>query len=307
MKIINKDFEREISSLILQKAKYQKVVVCYDDSADGGLIDALSSRLGKQVVLINFYLNQNIQDYFNVVQNGVRLVVYCVDANNYLKIKDDNNYLIKIFVPTEGYYLPYLTAGESVYCNNMFVANVKMDYLSIIALYDAGLSKLWADLQIGNDIDLVVFKQIDGLVNDKSTNIFPLAEYLSRYVDADICEKELPYYIYLKFCYIYKMLENFAFNEETVVDFYKLNLSHEELNKAYAVVVKSEIAGYLKLYCSNIMRVVSALITRVKILIKKYFKNNQINIKKIDEKLKQNAKYLKIDNLLYISYIFGAF
>lgn len=305
MKIICKDFEQEISQLVLHKSKFQKVVICYDNSADKQLLDRLNERLSKQVVLINFYLNDNEDDFFKVVQNGARVVIYNVGINNYLKIKDNNNFLIKIFVPTSAFALPYLTAGDSVYCDNLFVDKRQMDYLTIIALYDAGVAKLWADLQQGNRVDLEVFKNLDYIVNNKNKDVFPIAQYLSNYIDEGWSEDELPYYIYLKLCYIYKMLEKFKFNEERPIDFYKLNLTQEELNKAYSVIVKSEVVDYLRLYCDNLMRVISALIMRVKILIKKYIKNTKINIKKLDEKLKSNSKHLKIDNLLYISHIFG--
>lgn len=304
MKIICKDFEQEICKLVLQKAKFQKVVICYDNCADKGLLDKLNARLSKQVVLINFYLNGNEEEFFKVVQNGARIVIYNISANNYLKVKDDNNFLIKIFVPTSAFALPYLIEQDSVYCDNLFIDKRQMDYLTIIALYDAGFTKLWADLQQGNQVDLEVFKNLDYIVNDKNKDVFTIVKQLAVYIEKDVAEEELPYYIYLKLCYIYNMLEKFKFNEETTIDFYKLNLTREELNKAYSVMVKSEIVDYLKLYCDNLMRVVSALIVRIKILIKKYIKNN-INIKKLDEKIKLNAKYLKIDNLLYISYIFG--
>lgn len=305
MRILNKDFEQEISGLVLQKAKYQKVVVCYDKTADKQFIDRLNNKLSKQVVLINFYFNENEQDYFDVVRNGVRLVIYNVGADNYLKIKDADNYLIKVFVPTGDFCLPYLISGDSVYCDNVFVKRMGVDYLSIILLYDAGLSKLWADLQLGYDVDLDVFKKLDNIVNCKGGNVFEVVQNLASYVELSVEKSVCPYYVYLKLCYIYEMLEKFKFHEESVVDFYKLDLTPEDVGRAYAVLVKSEVVGYLKVYNEKLMRVVSALLLRVKILIKKYFKNNKINVKEINKKMRQNIKHLKIDNLLYISYLFN--
>ena len=306
MKIIRKNTVKEIVNLILLRAKYQKVVICYDDTADKCLLENIKDKVDKQVVFINFYYNNNYEDLSKTLQDGARIVVYNVSVDNYLKIKDNNNFLIKVFVPTSNFILPYMIEIDSVFCDNLLVCPGKLDCLAIILLYDAGLTKLWADLQLHEKVDLEVFKNIDNVINSGGGDLMEITGYLSNYIDISVDENCIPYYIYLKLCYVCKMLERFKFNEESVLDFYKLKLSREEIDKAYLVLVKSEIVDCLKMYCDKILRVVYALLQRVKILIKKYFKN-KINIEKIDLKIKENAKNLKIDNLLYISYIFNVF
>lgn len=306
MKIVKKDVLKEICDLLVLKARYQKVVVCYDDSADAVLVEKIKEKVGKRMIIIDFYYNNNRIELEKILQDGVRVVVYNVKINNYLKARMDNDFLIKVFIPTGNFILPYVIERDGFFCDNLLVYKDCLDFLTIILLYDAGLTKLWADVQMQQNVDLEIFKQIDNVVNCGSGDLIRIVNYLSPYFDVSVEEECIPYYIYLKLCYVCKMLERFKFNEESVIDFYKLKLTGDEINKAYQVLVKSEMVDYLKMYCDKMLRVVDALLQRVKILIKKYFKN-KINIEKIDLKIKENSKNLKIDNLLYISYIFNVF
>ena len=96
MRIIDKNNSvQEICDLIVQKARYQKVVLCVDENSDTQLIDDIVNGLGKEVVLLTYYYNKrNISQFFDMINNGVRVVIYNVALEHFYKLQNDNNYIL---------------------------------------------------------------------------------------------------------------------------------------------------------------------------------------------------------------------
>ena len=65
MRIVNINNLEEISSLIIQKAKYQKVLLCIDKTSDFNVIQKLENKLSKQVVLLKYYFNKILHLFLN--------------------------------------------------------------------------------------------------------------------------------------------------------------------------------------------------------------------------------------------------
>jgi hypothetical protein len=118
-------------------------------------------------------------------------------------------------------------------------------------------------------------------------------------------EEELSYYVFLKLYTVLRLFETLYNGTEEYIDFYKLNLSKTEMEKAYRLVVKNDIIDIIKYNINNLIKINNAIINRVKILIKKFFNFKNIKINKLNNIIKQQSKLLNIDNLLYISYIFN--
>lgn len=310
MRIVNINNLEEISSLIIQKAKYQKVLLCIDKTSDFNVIQKLENKLSKQVVLLKYYFNKNTSSFFEQINDGVRIVIYNVNVEHFSLLQNDNIYILNIFLPTSNFILPYMMNCESVFGDNILFCGNEKDYLSVMIMYQAGLEKIWSDIQRNEQVDLKIFKQIDNLINNNDNfynNLFECVNNLKFYISQDffiVDKKELPCYIYLKMCYILKFLEKLNLDQEQYIDFYKSSNNVEEILKAYDLIVKYEFIDLIKYYCNNLMRVSEAILNRLKIIIKKFFNIKNIKLNKIKNIIKNQAKMLKIDNLLYISYIF---
>lgn len=310
MRIVNKNNVDEVVDIVLSRAKYQKVLLCIDETSNFDFVQHIENSLGRKAVLLKYYFNNDMKNFFAQLNDGVRVVIYNVDIEHFALMQNDNNYLFNVFVPTGNFVLPYMLNCESVYGDNLLVCNDKKDYLSVMLMYEAGLECVWANIQQNERVDLTQFKLIDNLINNDEEFYVALLESvnnLRQYISTDffaVSQDELPYYIYLKMGYILKMFEKLNLGEEQYIDFYKTTTNVEEILKAYDVVVKYEFVELIKFYSNNLMRVSGAILNRLKIIIKRFFKIKNIKLNKIKNIIKNQAKLLKTDNLLYISYIF---
>ena len=304
----------EVASVVTQKARYQKVVVCIDEQSDMEYIDRLCGMINQNVVLMKYYYNaSNISAFFNLVNNGVRVVIYHVSLEHFYQLQTNNNYLLNVFIPQSTFILPYVTNVESMYGDNVLVCDTgKKDYASLCFLYEMALTNLWNRLLRGDDINTSMFKNIDAIANGKVDFNYETVNQLNcfksclDYSFTQLKEQELPYYIYLRICATLKMLENVNKQEEEYIDFYKTELSMESVSKAYALIVKYDIINTVRINSDNLIKICIAILNRLKIIIKKYFYFKNIKLNKINKIIKNDAKVLNIDNLLYISYIFNA-
>ena len=302
----------EMTKIILQKARYQKVVLCIDDTSDIKFIDLLTSRIERDVVLLKYYYNKNnINELHNMLNNGVRVVIYNVDIKRFYKLVNNDNYVLNIFIPQENFVFPYIACNESLYGDNLLVLNTNnYDYITLIMLYQFGLYKVWSTLLQGGNVDTSIFKNFDKIANGKIdfyssliNEIKCLNPYISNeYQDLDI--EQLPYYVYLRLCAVLNLLVNIGQHNEQYIDFYKTEKSSKDISKAYALIIQTDIIDTLKFNCPNLIKLNMIILTRIKILIKKYFNFKNINLNKLNKIIKNQSKLLNIDNLLYISYIF---
>ena len=314
MRIIDKsNCEEEIINLAISKAKYQKVLVCIDETSDMRLINSICNKLSKSVVLIKYYYSEDVQSFFDMANNGSRLIIYNLSIEHFYKLNIDNNLILNVFITQSNFILPYISSCESVYGDNLLVCDTTdKDFTSIIFMYEAALFKLWAELLQNANIDTNTFKRIDGLVNNADNycaNRLDLAQQLRPYIDKgyqEVEEFQLPYYIYLRLCAIMSTLEKFNNGREEYADFYKTAKSTEDVEKAYNLILKNEIIDTLKLNCNNLIKICSVVLNRLKIIIKKNFNFKRIKFNKLNNLIKLQSKSLNIDNLLYISYIFNS-
>ena len=301
----------EIVSSVLQKARYQKAVVCIDENSDNEIIDRLENELKNKVVLIKYYYNKrSVLDFFNMLNSGVRVVIYNVSIERFYKLKNNNNFILNIFIAQSNCVAPYIDCAESVYGDNLLVCNAdKKDYVSVALMYESALNNLWGNLIQGVDVDTKVFKEIDALANQDYgfyENLINISQKLKSNTCEVVDEFDAVSCVYLRLMAISKMLNSVNNNDIQYIDFYKAKFSSDEIDKAHSLVLKHNIIEQIKLNCEGLIRINTAILNRIKIIIKKHFNFKNINHKKINKTIKRYAKTLNIDNLLYISYIFNA-
>ncbi len=304
----------EVVDLILSKARYQKVVLCLDENSDMEFMDNIISAVGRQSVILTYYYNKNnIKAFHNMVDNGVRVVIYNVGCEHFYKLQTDNSYILNVFLTQSDFMLPYMVNIESVYGDNVLICDTSIrDYTTLLFAYEFALEQVWSKLLQGVDVDTQIFKNLDAIANGNMEfypNILNQISCLKLYLGEqykDVQQEQLPYYIYLRLCSILKMLESVSQGKEQYVDFYKTELSPKAIEKAHNLLIKYNIIDVLKCHCANLSKINNAILNRAKIIIKKYFNFNNVKLNKIIKSIKLHSQELNIDNLLYISYIFNS-
>lgn len=309
MKIVDrKNAAREIIDTIMSKARYQKVVFCLDKNSDMKLVENVCESVGRNAVVIRYYYNKkNIAEFFNMINNGVRVVVYDVSVKHFYKLQNNNSFLLNIFIPQENFVLPYMNNVDSMYGDNVLICDPQnRDYYTTMVMYELALDNLWSKLLQGVQVDTEIFKRIDNLV--KCDNFYN--ELLSVFVSVKnnltdeyrkITDNDCGY-ILMRICCIMQMLKNVDNGEIDYIDFYKEMQSSEDVAKAYQLLIKYDVIDTLKLYSKKLIKITSVIVNRIKIIIIKYL-YKQINFKKHNKIIKNATISLNIDNLLYISYI----
>lgn len=314
MRIISKrNAISESVELIMAKAKYQKVVFCIDETSDTKTIEAIINRLKNKVIAFKYYYNnQTVSEFFNMVNNGVRVVVYNVAIKHFYKLQNDNKFVLNIFLPQENFMLPYMANSESLYGDNVLVCDETVkDNLSILFVYQLGLYKVWTQLLQQSSVDVSAFKMMDDIANNNNqfyVKLCNIVEVLKNEIDngyKDVEIDQLPYYVYMQTCSVLKLFESLNSGQEQYVDFYKQGLTHTDIDKAHNLIAKHNIVDLIKLNNLNLIKLTVVILNRLKILIKKYFNFKNIKLDKINKLIKNQAKYLNIDKLLYISFIFN--
>jgi hypothetical protein len=126
-------------------------------------------------------------------------------------------------------------------------------------MYELAFNKLWGMLLQGVDIDVVMFKNLDKMANERlgfyNDFVNQVVFFKSEIDDSykSIKENELPYYIYLKLFSVLKMFESLYNGTAQYIDFYKRRLSKEEIEKAHTLIVKYDIIDVIKynIICEN--------------------------------------------------------
>ena len=315
MRIVDKNnIVSEAVETICSKAKYQKVVFCYDETSDIKVMESIIAKLGRDVVVFKYYYTKdNIETFFDFINNGVRVAVYNVSIQHFYRLQNNNTFILNIFLPQEDFILPYMSNMESIYGENLLACDTdRKDNLSILFLYQLGLYMVWKQILQYQEVDTGVFRQIDMLVKSKDgfyNNLLSVFTCLKSEMGDDykyVEIFELPQYIYLQICATLKMLENIYFKKEQYIDFEKEGLTQQDVDKAYRLIVKYNIIDLIKFNNTNLIKLTTVILNRLKVLIKKYFNFKNVKLNKLNKLIKKQAKCLNIDKLLYISFIFNA-
>lgn len=110
MKIVYENHIKQIKNIVESKAKYQKVMLIYDNSTTSSLIAKIRDNIKSLCVYneINIF-SENIGE----VQNGYRLLIFCCDANSFLNFGYDLDEFENIFMPTNSSFLPFYISNNN--------------------------------------------------------------------------------------------------------------------------------------------------------------------------------------------------
>ena len=123
-----------IRNSVLKKAKYQKVILLFDDKVGQEMICEIYQSIKDEVVFNKKNISTISQDELN---DGYKVIIYCCCVDSYLKFKYDNQESDNIFYPTDENVLPFILRDDTV-CKTedvLIVQSKKLDVKMLSSVY----------------------------------------------------------------------------------------------------------------------------------------------------------------------------
>lgn len=311
MKICYENPLLELKKIVNTKAKYQKVLLIYDELFSNIEIN----EIYQSVKGICVYNQQDIHGLdLNEIYNGYRLIIFCCSVDNFLKYSFDRSEFINVYYAKEGSFLPFFLnnvnkpEGKEDYC---LVGTKNIDLSSIASIYFNNFYNYLINLICGDNYLEFSFKTKE--ITQK--NIFAIINNLNNdmfFLDIDILKKQNIEYNDLIFVDIIILdafllfFESVKNNRLMLVDVYKSAKNNfENVEKFYKLYNNNSFINLIVLNYNCLYNYCKMIKEKIKELIK-FFNINYLKTEKLFNKLKL---YSKNDNqlmsYLYLYNIFG--
>ncbi len=189
MKLSYENHVKEIKKIIETKAKYQKVMLLFDDSVSNVEI----IEIYNEIKGLCMYNQSNIKDLNKEeIFNGYRLIIYFCMVDNFLKCDFEKDEFINVFVPRDNALLPYFLSNKNEIekADNVLILNKsRVDVSAVSSVYFCKFFNYFKNLMYGyNNISL--FNEISREINQFNilNQIIEIPEN-SEFVDVEILKK----------------------------------------------------------------------------------------------------------------------
>ncbi len=310
MKICNENPLSEIKKIIQQKAKYQKVMLLYDNTVSTVEIGEIYNAIKELCV----YNQSNILEVEkNEIYNGYRLIIFFCDADCYLKCDIDNSEFVNIFFPTNSSMLPYFLSKNNQIINAenyLIIDKQKYDFSMLSSMsfniFFHDFKRLINGNHKGWNFDLVnqiscgdIFEVIKKIEQD---TVFLDIAILKK---CDIEYKHLVFVDLILIDAIITMLCGIKSKNLMMVDVYKAGKDDIKLiDKFYKLYNNETFINFILLnfncvynYCLKVKQKIKDLIV--------FYEITQEDIEKIIDKIKLFAK--ESEDVISYLYLFNIF
>ncbi len=168
----------ELKNIVDKHAKYQKVMLVYDNSVGNAqLLDVYNAVKGECI-----FNQMSVGENFEQLFDGYKLVIFVCTADGFLRCPLDLDEFVCVFMPTDNAVLPYFLNKDgcvsravryllvkpnnldaNAICSRMF--NNFYNYLNNLIFLDEG------QVKFDFDIDQITQSKILGMVNDAPENL----------------------------------------------------------------------------------------------------------------------------------------
>ena len=135
MKICVENKLQELRNIVQQKAKFQKVMLLFDDSVSNFEIAEIYNEIKEFCV----YNQSNISSLKeDEIFDGYRLIIYYSLVDNFLKCNFDRSEFINVFIPRDSAMLPYFLSQKSTISqdeNYLLLENSKIDLSMLSSIH----------------------------------------------------------------------------------------------------------------------------------------------------------------------------
>jgi len=244
---------QDIKKIVEEKAKYQKVMLLYDNYTSETEIDAIYQTV-KEFCIFN---KCEIEKDCTEIYNGYKLLIFCSGINSFLKFNYDIEEFVSVFIQKDEGILPFfLNTNNTISLSEryLFVSANMLDLNAISSLY---FNKFYNYLY---DLLYFQFSNINFCFNEKEITQFNLVQELEQldasmqFADIKIIKEtgidynsltKLNYVLICAFLSVIMAVENKSLE---LVDVYKVAKDNLELiDKFYAMQTNQAITKLVEL------------------------------------------------------------
>ena len=302
---------QELKNIVQKSAKYQKVMLLFDDFVSNLEITEIYDSIKDFCV----YNQQNIEHLDEQeIFNGYRLIIYCCSIDNFIKYSFDRSEFVNVFISKDDAFLPYFLTKNNQPSkdeNYLLISGSKIDLSVMSSLYFNMFYNYFKNLLVGENalefpysLKEITQQNILSYINNINKNIFFLDIDILR--KQDISYKEL-IFIDLMIVDAFLVLISSVKNQNLMlVDVYKAAKDDIDYIEKFYRFYKNE--NFINLIILNYNCLYNYCVkTKEKILeLIKFFNFDQNKVINLFRKLKLYAKNDKdLMGYLYFYNIFG--
>lgn len=179
----------ELKKIVQKKAKYQKVMLLYDEDVSNVEIVEIYNAI-KHDCVFNQSEISTLEE--KEIFDGYRLIIYFCKSDSYLKFKIKNDEFINVFLPRDNNYLPFLLSDSNLKTredDHMIVNHNRIDLMAISSFFFNTFFDYLTKLTHGiyENVDLSLFN-FEIAQKDVQTFVERIPENLF-FLDVDILQK----------------------------------------------------------------------------------------------------------------------
>lgn len=312
MKIIHNNLITSIKEIVLNKAKFQKVLLIHDTSTEAETISELYLQI-KDMCIFNkmSIFNLNEKEIFN----GYKLIIYLCSGNSFLSIKFNRDEFINIYCPTNSELLPFfLHKGVKRNLNDyLILEKSQIDINAVSSVAFCKFSNIFlslcnfqtAESSLNFFSNLITEETVfNEIINTPENSFFKDIDLIAKqnilYSDLAIVDLLLidAYIVFILAC------KN---NNLDLVDFYKSSKNSPKLiNKLYSLICNSGIVDIIKI---NFNCIYDIAIKTKEIILNTLSVTSAKPLNKVDNLINEIKQYAKSNNsdlcYLYLYNVFG--
>ena len=311
MKIFYENNKKEIKNIVQNKAKYQKVMLLFDDNVTNFQIANIYENIKEICIYNQVHINQLDE---HEIFNGYRVIIYLCSTNSFLKCRFNREEFINVFCPKDSAMLPYFLSYENkldIGENYLFLESSKVDIQMIISIYFNRFYNYFKELMHFQNRD------VDFSFDNKEITHYNLINYIENFnkdavfLDIEIIKncnmnyEDVAIVDLLLVNAFLVLIPSIKNKNIMLVDVYKCAKDDEQLiNKFYKLYNNDSFENLVTLNYNYLYNL--CIKTKQKII--EYLNLVDVDINMVEEKIEKLKQYSKNSNdIIAYLYIYNIF
>ncbi len=309
MKIIDEDYVNSISKIIVEQAKYQKVMLLYDENVTLNEIDEIYNAIKENCI----FNKQLMSECLDEIYNGYRVVIYISRTDSFLRLNIDRTEFINIYIPLDNAILPFYLDGNGkvmTQSDYLLIHKNSVDLPSLSSIYFNKFLKYMSDIIYAHAAEPLRDTETDILCSSALQLANNLESGFQIYdipmlKECNIEYRMLPLIDYLLITGIMLLIRSARTHSTMLVDVYKSARDDERLiNKFYAMNENNFFLELVNLNYNSLNFACESYREKLKNLLF----TDKVDISKLESVTSKIKNYLKnTDGILGYLYLYDIF
>lgn len=309
MIVIKDEYYNKVFELVEKHAKYQKVMLIYDDSVSNIITSEIYNKI-KEICIFNQCKDSELN---NEIFNGYKMLVFVCSSDSFLNLNVNIDEFLNVFCSTDGNVFPFLiNLNNKVNKNENYIITNK-NVLDVSMMSSLIFNKFFNLIKNLNCMDLGLADRnfcIDDIELEQTFKLENINEN-DEFVDLDILRKcalnykSLPVIDMILIDAFLVVFQGIKQQQLSLVDIYKsCREDYDKLDKFYALFENENFSSVVKLNFSFL----TGLLLKYKSKIKDCLDVVELDENEIQDVIIKVKDYCKNNNsILSYLYLFNVF